>query len=191
MREEPSATAVAALTNFMFLPDKAIRADCTFVLGMTLFHRPVARAVELHDQNLAGRIIFSGGYNPRLQAQEADEMRALWCQLGRPEAVVQVERESTNTRENMEGIKSLLERQGLMTEIHSVNLVAISYHMRRALETFRDVFGDAWTVGTASYPSQYCSPHGWAQNARGRELVLSEFVKIRQHLPHRLPKMHC
>jgi hypothetical protein len=185
MIELPSAV-VTALTGYMFLPDTELHADCTIVLGMTLFHRPVSRVVELHDRGMTGVIVFSGGYNHRLQSLEADQMLALWRRLGRPDAAVEIEAESTNTRENMVGVKNLLEQRGLLPEIRSINIVTISYHMRRALETFRDIFGEALAVGTASYPSQYCPPQGWADDIRGRDLVLAEYGKIHRYLPHRL-----
>lgn len=183
---ELSAATVVALTSYMFVPDAEIHADCTIVLGMTLFHRPVSRVMELHDRGMTGVIVFTGGYNHRLESPEADQMLALWKRLGRSDAAVEIETESTNTRENMMGVKSLLEHRGLLPGIRSVNIVTISYHMRRALETFHDVFGETLTVGTASYPSQYCPPQGWAGNALGRDLVLTEYGKIRSYLPHRL-----
>lgn len=184
---ELSAASVAALTDYMFIPDSVLRADCTIVLGMTLFHRPVARAIELQAQGLAGRVIFSGGYNPRLQSCEAHEMQKAWRRLGQTDDVLDIEAFSTNTRENMTHVKSLLENKGWLTDTHTVNLIAISYHMRRAVETFHDVFGQALTLGTASYPSQHCPPQGWADQQKGRDLVVSEFLKIQKYLPHRLP----
>jgi hypothetical protein len=181
-----SASSVSALTDFMFVPDKVLRADCTIVLGMTLFHRPVARALQLQAQGLAGRVIFSGGYNPRLESFEAIEMQKEWHRLGQDMDLVQIETTSTNTRENMSHVKFLLEDKGWLTGTRTVNLIAISYHMRRALETFHDVFGNDLNLGTASYPSQHCPPLGWDRHPKGRDLVVDEFLKIYQYLPHRL-----
>lgn len=183
---ELSPEQVQALTRYMFIDDTTLQADCTLVLGMTLVHRPVARAAQLHERGQAGLIVFSGGPNPRLHTTEALAMHGHWCGLGHSDRQVRLETRSTHTRENMTETRDLLEREGLLKGIRRMNLVTISYHMRRAVETFRDVFGDHIALGTASYPSVHCPPQGWAHDPQGRALVLAEFEKIRQYLPHRL-----
>lgn len=179
------AVALVEIGQYMFLPDEPVDADLTIVLGMSLVHRPVARAIQLHAEQRAGMLIFSGGYNVKIGACEADQMLELWSAKGQPTEHVLLERTASNTMENMRAVKRVLMQANLLRSDMRVNLVTIAYHMRRALETFREVFGTEICVGTANYPSEYCPPDGWAQNDRGRALVLGEFEKIRRYLPAR------
>ena len=174
---------IRALTDYMFVPDKILKADATLVLGTSLWERPLLRALKLYEQDVAGILVFSGGFNPKIGGAEALAMQARWVSLGLPAERVLLDSASTNTRENMINSKELLATNGLLFSGMKINIVSINYHMRRAIETFKDVFGDEFLVGVANYPSKYCDRASWFQNEHGQKLILAEALKIRRYLP--------
>jgi uncharacterized SAM-binding protein YcdF (DUF218 family) len=176
-------SSIEAITDFMFVQDSVKNADATIVLGMTLWQRPFTKALELHAAGVAGVLVFSGGMNLKLGKIEAVEMANQWNQLGHASTDVLIDSRSVHTRENMIHSKMLLEEAGLYKDNMRINLIAISYHMRRALETFRAVFGHRVELGVVNYQSQYCHPEHWFSNSVGKRLILTELLKINRYLP--------
>lgn len=174
---------IRVLTEYMFVEDSPLKADVTLVLGQTRWQRPLAKAIELYEAGLSGTLVFTGGYNKKLGGIEAPAMRDAWAKKGYPMTHVLVDTEATNTLENMINSRQLLEVSGIFKPGLRINLVSINYHMRRALETLRHVWGGGLEVGIANYPSQYCDPASWYENNLGRELILTEFEKIEKYLP--------
>lgn len=177
------AISIEQITDYMFVPDDIIQADATLVLGMTLWHRPLMKAVELHHENIAGTLIFSGGLNPKLGEVEASKMMQRWIEMGLSPERVLLDHQSVNTRENMLHSKQLLEEHGLFAEDMRLNIIAISYHMRRVVETCRSVFGDQIRVGIVNYPSVHCHRESWFDDLNGKKLILAELEKIFRYLP--------
>lgn len=177
-----NADQISALTDSMFVPDRVLPADVTIVLGQTLWQRPLQKAVALYQAGQTGTVIFTGGYNTRLGAAEALNMQSAWVEMGYPLNDVLVDAAASNTLENMINAKTLLESAGLYRQDLCVNLVSINYHMRRALETLKRVWGHEVRVGIANYPSKYCHPLHWFENDTGRQLILTEAEKIKKYL---------
>lgn len=177
-----NAAQIRALTDYMFVPDRVLSADVTIVLGQTLWQRPLEKAIALYEAGLAGTVLFTGGFNARLGAAEAFKMQSAWADKTYPLSHVLVDTDATNTLENMINAKRLLESSGRYRQDLSVNLVSINYHMRRALETLKQVWGQEIRVGIANYPSQYCHPMHWFENDTGRHLILTESEKIKKYL---------
>lgn len=175
---------IDALAEYMFVPNRPLVADATIVLGMTLWQRPLARALELFNEGKTGIMIFSGGYNAKLNASEAGQMESAWTKLGTSYTDILIDDQSSNTRENMLNSKKLLTNIGSLSDDMTINIVAISYHMRRCVETFRDVFGNKISLGISNYPSKYCDPELWHLNQQGRRLIIGEAIKILHYLPN-------
>ncbi len=187
LRLDPES--ISAITEYMFVPDDVLDADATIVLGMTLWHRPLQKATELHRAGVAGTLVLSGGYNPKISAVEALEMRKLWVERGYPEQRLLIDAHAGNTRENMENSRSLLLKHGMLRSGMRINIISINYHMRRAVETFREVFGPGVHLGIANYPSMHCDPLAWFANGQGRDLVIGEALKIRKYFPDRAARL--
>lgn len=173
---------IKQITEYMFLPDNPIKADATIVLGQTLWQRPFQKAVELYKAGLSGKLVFTGGYNPKLGSHEALEMRKAWTQLGFSPEDVLLDVEATNTMENMVNARALMHEAGLLHNPLKINLVSISYHMRRAVETLKGVFDNTpIELGFANYPSKLCVTETWFLNPQGAKLVLEELEKIKKY----------
>ncbi len=175
---------IREITDYMFLPDRPVVADATIVLGQTLWHRPFQKSVEIYKTGTAGKIIFTGGFNPKLGSCEALRMRRTWEKLGYSTNDVLIDSAATNTLENMQNARALIAGEALLKDCKAINIITINYHMRRAVETLKHVFADASIqIGIVNYPSRYCGPDAWFADQTGRTLVISELAKIRKYLP--------
>jgi len=175
--------SVREITDYMFVPDSPIKADVTIVLGQTLWERPLNKAVELYKSGLSGYLIFTGGFNPKLGAEEAICMSNGWVQMGYPKTDLLIDQVANNTMENMVNSRAILESRGFLDKTARINIVTINFHMRRSIETFNHVFFDKTChLGIVNYPSIYCHPQTWHADKKGRTLVMTEFRKIHQYL---------
>ena len=174
---------IAEFTRYMFVSDSYLRSNATIVLGNTLWHRPLLRAIELYQIDQSSIYIFCGGVNPKLGFSEAIAMQHEWLNRKFPSDRVLIDDQSTNTYENMMNAKNLLEKNELFYPDMVINLIAINYHMRRSVETFRQIFGSQIRLGPINYPSRYCNTQGWHKNKIGNQLIVGEAIKIKKYLP--------
>lgn len=172
-----------ALTHFIFIPDNVLKADATIVLGMSLWHRPLARALDLYRQGLCGRLVLCGGYNQKIKAVEALEMYREARSTGIPDSDILVDSDSRNTAENFSNAASLIKANGIEADQSVVNVVAIHFHIRRALLTAQEIFGNDIQFGAATYPSVHYSSRTWHETETGRRNVFDEIEKIARYFP--------
>lgn len=172
--------------DYMFIEDCEVAADFTIVLGITLWHRPLMRALELYERGLSGTLILSGGHNAKLSASEASQMYNHAVSMGVDRAKMLCEVNSTNTRENFENSFRLISKATAGKRL-AINVVAINYHMRRALLTAQNVLPKNTRIGAASYPSIYFSRNDWSQSERGIRDVMCELEKIGRYFPAEFP----
>ena len=114
------------------------KADCIFVLG-SYDTRVAERAADLYLEGYAPYIIFSGGFgrftNGKFERPEADIFADIAISRGVPEENIIRENKSTNTGENIQFTKKLLEEKGL--NFNSFILVQKPYMERRTFATFK------------------------------------------------------
>lgn len=167
-----------SLSRCFFPPDRREPADVAIVFGMSVPRRPVERAAELFHAGLVPKLLFSGGYNPRLGRPEAHEMAELAQAQGIPAEAILIEDKALNTQENIEFSHRLLEDRLGRGGVGSVMLLTIHYHLRRACLAARRRFpadvGLCWTC----YASRYYTSDNWFEVERGRRDVMAEIRKI-------------
>lgn len=184
MKHGPDAgldSCASVVGAWLFAPQCVIPADATIVLGMTLWRRPVARAVDLYRCGVAGRLVFTGGWNRTAATVEAVAMADAARSMGVPETDILVESCAANTAENFSLVRELLSAIGLITPGVRLNVVAVSYHLRRALLTARALLPPDVVLGAASYPSVHFGVEDWHRSARGRAVVLAEIDRIERY----------
>jgi uncharacterized SAM-binding protein YcdF (DUF218 family) len=170
------------ISDYLFVPDDIFEADVALVFGMSLWHRPLEKSIELHAAGVVRKLLFTGGYNAKIEAREAEAMARGAADRGVPAADVLVEPCSSNTRENVERSLDLLASREGLGSLTGVLLVAIGFHMRRALLTARRVFPAHVRIGTCSYDSIHYTKDSWPGSEIGRRDVISEIEKIRRYL---------
>jgi uncharacterized SAM-binding protein YcdF (DUF218 family) len=175
----------AAITELIFREAPPLRADCTIVLGMTLWQNPLEAALELHREQTAGVLVFTGGHNPRIGRPEGEVMAEAALARGIPAEMVLSEPRARHTGENFAFSWALI--AALPQTVRSVNVVGISYHVARALLTARTVIPNSVALGYKSYPSIHFGADDWHLTARGRRDVLGEVAKLERYFPDALP----
>ena len=150
--------------DYLHLNHQLKKADCIFVLGSN-DTRVAKYAADLFLQGYAPYIIFSGGLG-RLtkdifQKPEADIFADIAVKRGVPPAKILIENKSTNTGENIEFTKKLLDEKGL--DFNSFILVQKPYMERRTYATFKRLWPEKEFIVTSpqisfeEYPNQQLS----------------------------------
>lgn len=174
-------------------------ADCILVCGS---HDPrVAEyGADLFLRKLAPLIVFSGKrgqLTERWRTTEADKFAQIAVRAGVPKAKILIEREATNTGENVLFARRLLAKRGL----NPGRLIVVHkpYMERRTWATFRKVWPQKKIIVTSpplsfeEYPNRLISKNDVIA------IMLSDFQKIRLYakegfqIPQRIPSkvMDC
>ena len=161
-------TAVAVLAwfypeKFLCVDSGRVSADVIVVLGGGSHERPL-RAAELFKQHAAPRIILTGVGDDQIN-------RHILLAAGVPASAIQVEGQSTTTRENAGFTLKLLRAENL----HSVILVTSWYHSRRSLKTFEHYAPDLTFYSRPSYFA--FAREDWTRLGINKRMRL-EFLKL-------------
>ena len=102
--------------DYLCLRQEPEKADV--IVGFGNFNTNIARrAAELYHQGLAPKILFTGGLGRNteglLPEPEAVRFARVAMECGVPEADILIEDKSTNTKENIEFTRALLEERGI------------------------------------------------------------------------------
>ena len=149
--------------KFLCVDNGPVSADVIVILGGGQHERP-QRAAELFLQHAAPRIIISG-------AGDQEINRQILIRAGVPAAAIEVESESTTTRENARFAIKLLRAE----KVRKVILVTSWYHSRRALMTFNHFAPDLTFYSRPSYFG--FAREEWTRTGLGRRMRL-EFLKV-------------
>lgn len=124
------------------------KSDCIIVLGArvwpdgrmsnSLLYR-CESALEAWQNGIAPEIIVCGGRGHDEPITEAESMRTWLVQNGVPDSVIHVEDASTDTRENLDNARRIMEDNGFETAA----ICTSDYHVTRAL----------WLAGDAGIPA--------------------------------------
>ncbi len=143
---------------------KNVSADVIVVLGGGVHELRAERAAELFQQHAASRIIITGAGDDEIN-------RLILRQKGVPASAIEVEGNSTTTRENAEFTIKMLRAEN----VHHVILVTSWYHARRALKTFEHYAPDLKFYSRPSYAT--FAREEWPQHGNGHRMRL-EFLKL-------------
>jgi uncharacterized SAM-binding protein YcdF (DUF218 family) len=124
--------------NYMLMGQKLEKADAIFVLGSSDL-RIAEYAAQLYLDGWAPLIIFSGSSGAITSTRdwgmtEAEKFASIALEMGVPEEKILLEKESTNTGENVQFTKRLFENKGINPK--KLILVQKPYMERRTYATF-------------------------------------------------------
>lgn len=153
-------TLAKIVWDYHHLNHQLKKADCIFVLG-SHDTRVAEYAADLFLQGHALYIIFSGGLGNLtagvFEKSEAEIFADIAKEKGVPEDKILIESESTNTGENIQFTKQLLQEKGL--DFKTFILVQKPYMERRTYATFKKVWPEKEFIVTSpqvsfeEYPS--------------------------------------
>ncbi|PSW19949.1 YdcF family protein [Photobacterium sanctipauli] len=130
-------TLALKVWDYHHLDHSLEKSDCIFVLCSN-DTRVAERAAQLYLQGYAPFIVFSGGVGELTQnlfsGSEAEAFANIAIDLGVPETAILVEPHSTNTGQNVEFTRALLEQKGLNPD--TFILVQKPFMERRTYATF-------------------------------------------------------
>ena len=149
---------IDTIWHYMQLNHCLEKSDCILVLGSN-DPRVAELAVELYQQGLASKILFSGGFGRLTEGvfeySEADTFAEIAQDLGVPSRDIIIENRSTNSGENV--LFSAQRCQELGYDFHRYILVQKPYMERRAYATFLKQWpGKIEHVVVTSTKHQFC-----------------------------------
>lgn len=117
--------------------DQAVPADCIIVLGAAIdgsepspvFAERIRHGINLYRQNVAKKLLFTGGSGEGQQYAESTVAAAFAMKTGVPAADILTENQSHTTLQNLAQAKALMNRNGLQSAI----IVSDPLHMQRAM----------------------------------------------------------
>ena len=174
---------VQILWNYMLVGHSLRKADCIFVLGSHDI-RIADYAVELYKTGFAPYLMFSGGViqqnsalNVFWENTEAECFARIALSDGIPSDRILIEECSTNTGENFQFSRQLIEKQGL--DFQSFILVQKPYMERRVLATAKALWPDKDYVVTS--PPISCADYlnGLLPRAAVIQHIVGDFQRIK------------
>lgn len=154
------------------IPSDAILVLCSHDL------RVAERGARLCLEGLAPLLIFSGGLGSITRAlmtsPEADQFAAIARQMGVPADRILIENKSTNTGENVQFTRALLDARGV--SIQSFIVVQKPYMERRSYATFRKVWPEPEVRVTSPQVSMEEYLRGYSHESLSAHDVISIMV---------------
>ena len=148
--DQPTFALAETLWNYHLLKQQIAKADAILVL-CSHDERVAERGAQLFLEGWAPLIIFSGGQGAITKAlwdePEAERFARIAMNLGVPRDSILIEKNSTNTGENVQFTRKLLEARGL--DPQKFILVQKPYMERRALATFLRYWPEKQVVVTS------------------------------------------
>jgi len=169
------------ITDYIFLESKPQKADLAIVFG-TRYPEPVKKVFELYQNGLISKILVSGGTNKIANKNEAQQMSVDLIKLGVKKEDILVENKSTNTLENVLLSKNIIENNIGFENIKKIIAVVKHYHSRRSLMTLKKHFPKNIKMIPTSYDIYGFTKNDWFKKEKGKEKVMSEWLKIKKYL---------
>lgn len=131
---------VKILWDYMKLKQKLEPCDCIIGLGCMDLKVPEVVA-DLYYKGYADKVIFSGGYGKKTkkvwQEPEAEKFAQIAIKLGVPKEKIYIENQSTNTSENFQFVKQLIQKNKM--PIKSCLIVGRPYVEKRSYAVLKKV----------------------------------------------------
>ena len=130
---------VHILWDYMRLNQKLEKCDC--IIGLGCMDLTVAEVVaDLYLAGYADKIIFSGGYGKKTKIwsePEAEKFAKVAIDKGVPKEKIYIENKSTNTSENFQFVKAMIEEERM--DVHSCIFVGRPYGEKRIATYFKKI----------------------------------------------------
>jgi uncharacterized SAM-binding protein YcdF (DUF218 family) len=138
------------LWDYHHMNHRLEKADCILALGSHDL-RVANRAAELYLEGWAPLVVFSGGLGNLTQHMwtepEADQFARIAIEMGVPAEAIIIENRSTNTGENIQFTRQILEERGI--DVNTFIVVQKPYMERRSYATFKKNWPDKKLIVTS------------------------------------------
>jgi len=174
-------STILAISDFLFLPANPEKAKLIFVFGHD--HLPMMDKVkELYDRGYSDRILITGHSKDKTKEIEAERFFEYGIRLGIPANKFLLEKEATNTKENILFSKPIIEREIGFNNIKTILFICQSFHTRRVYMTAKNFL-------PANIKFCFCpivdergiSKDNWWKNDAAKNRVLDEIRRIGEY----------
>jgi len=169
------------ITNYIFLEEEPQHADIAMIFG-TKYDEPVYKVYDLYKKKYTAKIILSGGINRKTGENEAIRMQKILLDLGVNKNDIILEKNSTNTLENVLFSKKIIDNKIGLDNIKKMIVIVKNYHSRRVLMTLKKHFPTKIKIIPISYNLFNFTKNNWFKNEIGQEKVMGEYKKIKKYL---------
>lgn len=156
-------------------------ADLAFVFG-TRHHEPAYSAVDLVVRGIVHRVVLTGGRNRLTGEDEASSHLQILLSNGVQRGHIIVERESTNTLENvvlaLPQVASTIDPK----DIRAIVVITKWYHCRRAMMTLKRHLPAGVRYYAEGYEPTGVTRSDWWLSDEGCKRVLKEWRNIPRYL---------
>lgn len=187
--------------DYLGMHQQPQKADC--IVGFGNFNTNIARrAAELYHQGYAPRILFTGGLGRNTQhlfsEPEAVRFAKVAMACGVPECDIILEDKSTNTKENIDFIREIFEKQGIPHDhVLGVHQPFMERRICAALGVYWPELNFTVTSPQVTIP-EYLSDakkQGMTENAAVSVIVgdfqrMDLYAKLGYQIPQEIPE-HC
>lgn len=152
----------AAVSLYLPISDPLQKADAIIVVSGGDTRGRTMHGIDLYQQGLAPKLIFSGAAADPNSASNAKAMLAIATSRGVPADAVELDEVARDTKENAESTKTLAEQH------KTIILVTSDYHQRRVSKEFKKAYGvDTVFINSPAKDknwgrkSWFFTPYGW------------------------------
>ncbi len=169
------AVGLVAFVGFYLSPQSELsKSDVIVAISGGETQARAKEAISLYKNDWSGKIIFSGAAEDKNSISNAEAMQriAIWEQVP-PEDII-IEEKSTNTYENAQLVKPILEEN----DYKKIVLVTSPYHQRRAYLCFKKVLGNGYEILNHSAKDSSWRRSKWWENKKSLYLTYTEFSRV-------------
>lgn len=180
-------STVEAITKLLFLPKSVPdRADICIVLGNDYIDTMV-HVKSIYDQGICDKFILTGHSAKMDKEPECERFFRRGIELGIPSNAMFLENKATNSYENLNFSKQIIEKQfGGFERCKKILFVAKAFVTRRVEMTAKNLYPDF--VETYYFPTVDDTETGknirsdnWWKNEAARKRVLEEVKRIAEY----------
>ena len=170
--------ALLTVGGYLAPVDQIEHADAIIVVSGGGDER-LEKGIDLMLQGYAEVLVLSGDARDPESPSNAEVMKAQAIQEGVDPEKILLENDSKTTYENAYYVRKLLE-ENIAFSYDKLILVTTSYHQRRLLQSFKEIYHDRSEIVFINQPAYvaFWSPNTWFLNRKGIDLTFREFVKI-------------
>jgi hypothetical protein len=169
---------IKKITDLLFIPQNIKKSDITIILGND-FIDTINVIEPFYRQNILGKIIITG-HSPNADKEpEAERFFKRAVALGFSIDDITLETRSTNTKENFEFTKEIIDKNFKVNDIKTITIVCLAFHTRRALMTARNIFEkDIEFNFIPIVDGRKISAEDWPNSKESTDRVLEEVRRI-------------
>lgn len=181
MNNQPTST-IEAITDFLFIESSMNNVDLIFVFGNDWLDT-MKEVKTIYEKGISDYILISGHSASKERSEsEASRFMRKGVELGIPSEVFLLEKQATNTKENMQFSLPIIEEKIGISKITKILFVCKTFHTRRVLMTAKKFLPAS--IEYSFYPvndERNIRKDNWWEDSTSFERVIAEVRRIAEY----------